>query len=128
MTRYKLIRTGDLIKAPNPRPTERVRIPVLQESTEQAHSLNGIYGAIPPAVPGTAPGYHYHVKRESIIHVLAGDATEMIDGEAVPLKPGDIIYIAPGVKHTLVNNSTTEAVKFVEFYAPAAPDMVRLDN
>jgi quercetin dioxygenase-like cupin family protein len=128
MTQYKLIRTSELLQAPNPQPGQRVRIPVLQEKTEQAHALNGIFGRIPPAAPGAGPKYHYHVKRESIIHLLAGDATEMIEGKAVPLKPGDIIYIAPGVKHSLVNNSTTAEVKFIEFYSPAAPDMIRLDD
>jgi mannose-6-phosphate isomerase-like protein (cupin superfamily) len=128
MIQYKLIRTSDLLAAPNPQPGERVRMPVLQENTEQAHLLNGIFGCIPPATPGSGPQYHYHVKRESIIHLLAGDATEMIDGKAVALKPGDIIYIAPGVKHSLVNNSATAEVKFIEFYAPAAPDMVRIDD
>lgn len=128
MIQYKLIRTSELLDTPNPKPGERVRIPVLQEQTEHAQMLNGIFGCIPPARPGSGPTYHYHVKRESIIHLLTGDATEMIDGKAVQLKPGDIIYIAPGVKHSLINNSATEEVKFIEFYAPAAPDMVRLDD
>jgi mannose-6-phosphate isomerase-like protein (cupin superfamily) len=127
MIQYKLIRTSELLEAPNPKPGERQRIPVLQEEAEGAHFLNGIFGSIPPAKDGNGPRYHYHVKRESIIHLLAGDATEWVEGKAVPLKPGDIIYLAPNVKHSLVNNSTSEAVKFIEFYAPAAPDMVRLD-
>jgi mannose-6-phosphate isomerase-like protein (cupin superfamily) len=128
MTQYKLISTSQLMNSPNPNPGERVRIPVLQEKTEGAQLLNGVYGCIPPAKPGNGPRYHYHVKRESIIHLLAGDATEWVEGEAVPLKPGDIIYLAPGVKHSLVNNSSIAEVKFIEFYAPAAPDMVRLDG
>jgi mannose-6-phosphate isomerase-like protein (cupin superfamily) len=128
MIQYKLIRTSELLATPNPKPGERVRIPVLQESSEQAHLLNGIFGCIPPAKPGGGPNYHYHLKRESIIHLLAGDATEWVEGKAVPLKPGDIIYIAPDVKHSLVNNSASEDVKFIEFYAPSAPDMVRLDD
>ncbi len=128
MTQYKLIRTAELLGAPNSTPGERMRIPVLQEKTEGAQFLNGVYGCIPPAKPGNAPHYHYHVKRESIIHLLAGDATEWVEGKAVPLKPGDIIYLAPGVKHSLVNNSVRDDVKFIEFYAPAAPDMVRPED
>lgn len=125
MIQYKLIRTAELLATPNPQPGERMRIPVLQEKTESAHFLNGVFGCIPPAQPGNGPNYHYHVKRESIIHLLAGDATEWVDGRAVPLQPGDIIYLSPGVKHSLVNNSTSNEVRFIEFFAPAAPDMVR---
>ena len=128
MPKYKLIRTAELLATPNPQPGARLRIPVLQEKTEGAQFLNGVFGCIPPAQPGNGPKYHYHVKRESIIHLLAGDATEWVEGEAVVLQPGDIIYLAPGVKHSLVNNSAGEDVKFIEFYAPAAPDMVRLDG
>lgn len=128
MPKYKLIRTAELLATPNPQPGARLRIPVLQEKIEGAQFLNGVFGCIPPAQPGNGPKYHYHVKRESIIHLLAGDATEWVEGEAVALQPGDIIYLAPGVKHSLVNNSAREDVKFIEFYAPAAPDMVRLDG
>ena len=128
MPKYKLIRTAELLATPNPQPGARLRIPVLQEKTEGAQFLNGVFGCIPPAQPGNGPKYHYHVKRESIIHLLAGDATEWVEGEAVALQPDDIIYLAPGVKHSLVNNSAREDVKFIEFYAPAAPDMVRLDG
>ena len=125
MAAYKLIRTRALIDAPNPQPGQRVRTPVLQADADGAQLLNGIFGSLPPASPGGGFQYHYHVRRESIIHLLAGDATEMVEGEAVPLKPGDIIYLSPSARHALVNNSTTEPVQFIEFYAPAAPDMVR---
>jgi mannose-6-phosphate isomerase-like protein (cupin superfamily) len=52
----------------------------------------------------------------------------MIDGKAVPLKPGDVIYIAPGTRHTMVNNSTTQEVKYMEFYSPVAPDVVQVKD
>ena len=121
---YKVISTTDFIKAKNPRPGERLRVDVLQQGTEGAKHLSGQLSAIPPGKPGAKPQYHYHANRDSIIQILAGDVTEMIDGRPVHLKPGDVIYIAPGTRHTMVNNSTTEEAKYMEFYSPIAPDNV----
>jgi quercetin dioxygenase-like cupin family protein len=128
MTQYKVISTADFIKFANPKPGERVRVEILQEKPEQARHLNGIFASIPPGVPGEKPQYHYHQNRESVIQILAGDVTEMIEGKAVPLKPGDVIYIAPGTKHTMMNNSTTQEVKYMEFYSPTVPDVVQVKD
>jgi quercetin dioxygenase-like cupin family protein len=121
---YKVISTTDFIKAKNPKPGERVRVDILTQASEGAKHLSGQMSAIAPGKPGEKPQYHYHANRESIIQILAGDATEMIEGKPVHLKPGDVIYIAPGTKHSMVNNSTTEEVKYMEFYSPIAPDNV----
>jgi quercetin dioxygenase-like cupin family protein len=121
---YKVISTSDFIKAKNPRPGERLRVDILTQGAEGAKHLSGQLSAIPPGKPGEKPQYHYHAGRESIIQILSGDVTEMIEGKPVPLKPGDVIYIAPGTKHTMVNNSTTAEVKYMEFYSPIAPDNV----
>jgi quercetin dioxygenase-like cupin family protein len=121
---YKVISTSDFIKVKNPRPGERLRVDVLTHGTDGAKHLSGQLSAIPPGKPGEKPQYHYHANRDSIIQILSGDVTEMIEGKPVHLKPGDVIYIAPGTKHTMVNNSTTEEVKYMEFYSPIAPDNV----
>ena len=122
---YKVIKTQDFIKSANPNPGERVRVEILTEK-EHARNLNGIFASIPPASPGAKPAYHYHKNRESIIQILSGDATEMIEGKPVPLKPGDVIFIAPNVKHTMMNNSSTQDVKYMEFYSPIAADSVQV--
>ena len=122
---YKVIRTQEFINTPNPKPGERVRIAILT-GNEKAGNFNGIWASIPPAKPGDKPAYHYHKFRESIIQILSGDATEMVAGKAVPLKPGDVIFIPPNIKHTMVNNSTTQDVKYMEFYSPIAVDTVQV--
>ncbi len=121
---YKVISTTDYTKAKNPRPGERERIDVLTQGADGAKHLNGQMSAIPPGKPGEKPQYHYHANRESIIQILAGDVTELIEGKPVRLKPGDVIYIAPGTRHSMLNNSATEEVKYMEFYSPIAPDNV----
>ena len=83
---------------------------------------------IPPGKPGEKPQYHYHAHRESLIQILSGDVTEMVEGKAVRLKPGDVIYIAPGAKHAMLNNSTTVEVKYMEFFTPISPDNVQVKD
>ena len=40
----------------------------------------------------------------------------------------DVIYIAPGAKHAMLNNSTTEEVKYMEFFTPITPDNVQVKD
>jgi quercetin dioxygenase-like cupin family protein len=124
---YKVISTQDFIKSVNPKPGERVRVEILNEKGDQARNLNGILSSIPPAAPGVKPAYHFHKNRESVIQILSGDVTEMVEGKPVLLKPGDVIYIAPNVKHTMVNNSPTQEVKYMEFFSPIAVDTVQVE-
>lgn len=128
MVPYKIITPSEFVKSTNPKPGERQRVEILQQNKEGAQHLNGIFASLPPGKPGEKPQYHFHKNRESIIQILAGDATEMIEGKAVPLKVGDVIYIAPGTKHTMLNNSTTEEVKYMEFYSPVVPDVVQVKD
>ncbi|MCC7485163.1 MAG: cupin domain-containing protein [Burkholderiales bacterium] len=122
---YKVIRTRDFVLAANPRPGERQRIEILSRA-DRAGRMAGIFGSIPPVKPGAKPAYHFHRRRESIIQILSGDATELVEGKPVPLKVGDVIFLRPNVRHTLVNNSATAELKYMEFYTPAGPDVVRV--
>ena len=119
---YKVIRTQDFIKAVNSKPNERMREEIL--APKEAKNINGILSTLPPATPGAKPQYHYHTHREGIIQILSGDATEWIEGKPIPLKVGDVIFIPPYIKHTLMNNSTTQDVRYMEFYSPVPPDSV----
>jgi len=124
MPDFKVIRTQEFVRAANPAPGKRQRVEILS-GADEAQQLAGIFGSIPPGRPGVKPSYHFHRRRESIIQILSGDATEMVEGKAVPLGPGDVIFLPPNVRHTLVNNSATEELKYMEFYAPTGPDVVR---
>jgi quercetin dioxygenase-like cupin family protein len=124
--RYKVIKSGEFVSAPNPNPGQRARVEILNAT--EAQKLNGILGIIPASSSPKKPAYHYHNARESVIQILSGSGTEMIEGEGVPLRAGDVIFIPPGVKHTLMNNSATEDLKYMEFYTPVGPDVVRVQE
>ncbi len=123
---YKVIKTQDFIKKVNPNPSERMRDEIL--TPKEAKNINGILSTLPPGKPGPKPASHYHTAREGIIQILSGDATEWVEGKPIPLKPGDVIFIAPYVKHTLMNNSTTQDVRYMEFFSPIPSDSVQVKD
>jgi quercetin dioxygenase-like cupin family protein len=122
--KFKLFKTGDFIKMTSPTPAQLYRLEILTDKDE-AKNLGGIFGIMPPAAPGAKPVYHYHKDRESIIMVLSGEATEMVEGQAIPLKAGDIIFIRPMVKHTIMNHSGKD-FRYIEFFThpPVMADFV----
>jgi quercetin dioxygenase-like cupin family protein len=118
----KLFKASDLLKMTSPKPAELYRLEVLTDK-DDAKNLGGIFGIMPPAAPGAKPAYHYHKDRESVIMVLSGEATEMIEGQEIPLETGDVIFIRPMVKHTIMNHSGKD-FRYIEFftYPPVAAD------
>jgi len=122
--KFKLFKTGDLKKMTSPTPAELYRMDVLTDK-DDAKNLGGIFGIMPPAASGAKPAYHYHKDRESVIIVVSGKATEMVEGKEIPLKAGDIMFIRPMVKHTIMNRSGKD-FRYIEFftYPPVMADFV----
>jgi mannose-6-phosphate isomerase-like protein (cupin superfamily) len=42
---------------------------------------------------------HYHLKTHEYYYILEGTGALIIDGERVPVKPGDSVWIKPGAVH-----------------------------
>jgi len=47
---------------------------------------------------------HKHSVQEQIYHVLEGEGMMIIDGEKTVVRRHDVIFIPPGVPHSIVNN------------------------
>ena len=86
-----------------------------------------ILGTFCQLAPGGKLPYHYHEKRESIIIVISGEATEIVEGKEIPIKAGDVLYIPPGEKHTTMNRSG-KGIRYLEFFTPCTvvPDVVEV--
>jgi glucose-6-phosphate isomerase len=72
---------------------------------------------------------HYHVHRQTaeVYHVLAGTGYLLLqreDGaaEAVPLAPGDLVYVPPGWGHRSVNTSSVPLLLLYVFPGDAGHD------
>lgn len=42
---------------------------------------------------------HYHKVLEEVYYVLKGEGSMSLDGEKIPLRPGDAVVVRPGVRH-----------------------------
>lgn len=59
-------------------------------------------------LPGQAHPEQFHKKKEETFHVLWGEGSISLNGEHHPMKPGDVIVISPGTKHSF--SSTTGVI------------------
>jgi quercetin dioxygenase-like cupin family protein len=56
-------------------------------------------------LPGQELPVHVHDHEHEVFDVLTGCGTMMLDGEAVELKAGDVIFVPAGVRHGFKNTS-----------------------
>jgi uncharacterized RmlC-like cupin family protein len=67
--------------------------------------------------PGGRTHAHVHEHHESAFFMLSGEEVELWTGdrlqECARARPGDYLYIPPGVPHVAVNRSSTSAAVFV---------------
>lgn len=119
---YKF-RMKDYIIMSNPNHDSPYRLVILSHK-HKAENLGGIFGLL---IPDSQVPYHYHNKRESLIIILSGEGTEIIEGEEIPIKAGDILYIPAGEKHTMLNRSDQE-FRYLEFFTcpPLTADFVEV--
>lgn len=80
----------------------------------QGEDLSVIAEKMPPH---TWEDNHYHQKSRQFFYLLAGQATMVVDGQALLLQPGDGVEIPPGHAHQMRNDSG-EAVEFLVVSAP----------
>jgi quercetin dioxygenase-like cupin family protein len=120
----KIIKVEDLLKIENQTPGQPYR-PEIKLDGDGFRNLGGMFGLL---VPGSQVPYHFHNNRESILIPISGEAVEIVEGKETVVKPGDILLIPAGEKHTTVNRSASE-FRFVEFFTspPLASDFVKAD-
>ena len=119
----KMFRSEEYIKMANPTPGKSYRPEILFRE-DQAKNLGGMFGLL---VAGSQVPYHYHNNRESIIIVISGEATEVIENEEIPIKAGDVLFIPAGEKHATLNRSNQD-FRYLEFFTfpPLAADFVEV--
>ena len=119
----KIFKSEEYIKMANPTPGTSYRPEILTKE-HQAKNLGGMFGLL---VAGGRVPYHYHNNRESIIIVISGEATEVIEGQETPIKAGDVLFIPAAEKHTTINRSKQD-FRYLEFFTcpPLAADFVEV--
>ncbi len=51
--------------------------------------------------PGHRMNYHSHMRRDEIWNVISGEGTVVVDGMEQPVRPGDVITMQAGCRHTV---------------------------
>ncbi len=90
--RYSLVQLADI--APTPCPCGQARRAFTDEP-EQTASLHITEIKADSQV-------HYHKKMTELYYILEGTGTMELDGEKLPIKPGNAIMIRPGCRHRAV--------------------------
>lgn len=115
----EIFKTETFAQMAGPKPGEMYRTDLLMPENG-AKQLGGFLVIIPPG--GEMP-YHYHEKRESLIFLIKGEATETVEGKDYPIKSGDILFIRAGEKHKIVNRSDKD-LRYLEFFTPLDQDFI----
>jgi len=119
----KVFKSEEYITMANPAPGTSYRPEILTKE-HQAKNLGGMFGLL---VASSQVPYHYHNHRESIIIVLSGEGTEVIESQEIAIKAGDVLFIPAGEKHTTINRSNQD-FRYLEFFTcpPLTADFVEV--
>jgi mannose-6-phosphate isomerase-like protein (cupin superfamily) len=60
--------------------------------------------------PGSQQPLHSHAGSEQVYVIVSGEGTMLIEGEEQTVGPGDTVFIPPGSKHAIRNDSAAELV------------------
>lgn len=68
---------------------------------------------------GTRTPTHHH-PHAAVVYLLEGSADMRLDGQRVPMVPGDALFIDSGAEHGFAENA--EDLVFLEFFVPGRED------
>lgn len=67
--------------------------------------------------PGGEVGQENHEHVEQTLFFLSGTGKAILNGEEMPIGPGDVVVVTPGTTHNFVNTGE-ESLKIYTVYAP----------
>ncbi len=78
--------------------------------------------------PGFTSNEHSHEGQEEIFYCISGRGQCRIDGEAVDMVPGDMVYVPPGAMHQLVNPAEEVFKVLAVVSPPFVPEKFKEDH
>jgi uncharacterized RmlC-like cupin family protein len=80
--------------------------------------------------PGARTVAHFHEHHETGIYLVSGDSIDLYSGDELEVheicRPGDYIYIGPGVPHVAVNRTQATAMAVIARTDPNEQESVVL--
>ena len=90
----------------------------------------GLWVGMVEIPPGGRTVAHFHEAHETGIYLISGDTIDMYSGENLEIheiaRPGDYLFIGPGVPHVAVNRSQTTAMAVIARTDPNEQESVVL--
>ena len=75
---------------------------------------------------GTAEDLHYHIRSQQFFFILKGVATFEIEGAMVEVKTQEGIHIKAGLKHRILNQTTSDLEFILSSQPSTAGDRINL--
>lgn len=100
-------------------PDRRIGAKMLVDSTNIGPSIAALTHLT--YLPGAHVPTHRHTYSTEVLYVLSGALTVRIGTETQIVGENGSVYIPSGAYHEYFND-TTDVVKFLQFYAPSAPE------
>jgi mannose-6-phosphate isomerase-like protein (cupin superfamily) len=67
--------------------------------------------------PGEDIGEEVHEDVDQILVFVGGRGTAVLDGQATPIRPDDLVYVRAGTRHNFIN-AGDEPLRLYTIYAP----------
>lgn len=80
--------------------------PILNGPDEMYHK--GRVCSIMKLQPGCEIARHRHEGDGEVFYVLSGHGQYLLDGQYVPVEPGDVLFVDDGEEHAMRNDDDTE--------------------
>lgn len=61
--------------------------------------------------PGHKMNYHSHERRNEIWNIISGEGTVIVDGMEQPVKPGDVVTMQAGCRHTIIAKTELKVIE-----------------
>lgn len=61
--------------------------------------------------PGHKMNYHSHARRNEVWTIVSGQGRSIVDGMEQPVKPGDVITMQAGCKHTIIADTELKVIE-----------------
>lgn len=61
--------------------------------------------------PGQAMNYHSHQYRDEVWTILSGEGRTIVDGMEQPVKPGDVVTMQAGCRHTIIADTELKVME-----------------
>lgn len=73
-------------------------------------------------LPGTVVPEHVHERSAELLYILEGRGMMQLADQLLEVKPGTVVFIPAGVKHSVRLDTKVEPLRAIQVYTPGGPE------